>query len=435
MNVAGAASSCSTVASRTVALRAASSSRLPPLLPLRQQQQHRRRSRSVLVAAAASSAGADAAGEGDDLNHPPVALLIARARLEALEAFRAAVAPLRESPLSAGAGGGGGGGGFDLPAALAAVARFANCSADASEARAGVEALAGEVRARAEQMRALQEAAERGDADAAAAAALNNAAAAAAASTAAPWLEEPSAPPLGAGSSLSGDLFGYTDPWSGELAGFGAAPSDSGSFGSVSGWAAHANNSHGAVNGAANAAADSAAALAAEDLSRRLLALVSVMEDAGFGLNHGDPWDPANTYIDTLLERRLGTPRSLALLWLAVAAAAGLPLVPWAFPGGDEVLLKLQLPAGALLLSRPLLLLLRHVMCMQCVLLSLFHVPTPIFLPDRKCNNTNKSPPNKRRNRRRRRAARRPLAAWLAAAAARRGARRRRRRWRRRLGR
>jgi len=39
-----------------------------------------------------------------------------------------------------------------------------------------------------------------------------------------------------------------------------------------------------------------------------------------------------------------GTGRSLALLWLAVARAIGLPLVPWSYPG-DGILLKLQLPA------------------------------------------------------------------------------------------
>jgi len=41
-------------------------------------------------------------------------------------------------------------------------------------------------------------------------------------------------------------------------------------------------------------------------MTRKLLALTSVMEDQGFSLNHADPWDPANTYIDTLLNRRLG---------------------------------------------------------------------------------------------------------------------------------
>ncbi|KAI8475663.1 MAG: hypothetical protein J3K34DRAFT_41850 [Monoraphidium minutum] len=70
------------------------------------------------------------------------------------------------------------------------------------------------------------------------------------------------------------------------------------------------------------------------------------MRESKFATNFADPFDPDNTYIDRVLARKLGTPRSLALLWLAVARRAGLALAPYAYPG-DNVLLKLQLPSGA----------------------------------------------------------------------------------------
>ncbi|KAI8475661.1 MAG: hypothetical protein J3K34DRAFT_41784 [Monoraphidium minutum] len=70
------------------------------------------------------------------------------------------------------------------------------------------------------------------------------------------------------------------------------------------------------------------------------------MREAKFATNFADPFDPDNTYIDRVLARKLGTPRSLALLWLAVARRAGLALAPYSYPG-DNVLLKLQLPSGA----------------------------------------------------------------------------------------
>jgi hypothetical protein len=276
----------------------------------------------------AGPAGGAAAGpEAPPPEHPPIALLLAQARLAALEDFRAAAYQMHAAPLA-------GGPAFDLPAALSALARHANPSLEPSAVGAEVARLAAAVSARAAAMARVQ---RQADAEAA------------------------------------------------EAAGGGGGA----------------------------AAQPVAQARAAEDAARKLLALVSVMEDEGFTINRGDPWDPANTFIDTLLERRLGegsggwlrrgrsgtdvprchqhqaiawgmsdavsrnnllpsavqhtppgrclspharpydpppprpgTPRSLALLWMAVSRAAGLPLTPWAFPG-DGVLLKLQLPAGA----------------------------------------------------------------------------------------
>ncbi|GBF94336.1 hypothetical protein Rsub_06958 [Raphidocelis subcapitata] len=205
--------------------------------------------------AAPPRAGALDAAADDDSPHMPVALLLAQARLAALEDFRAFASELNSAPLL-------GGGGFDLPRALAHVARFANPSYEPDEAAGLVASLARAVAQRAEAM---------------------------------------------AGAQREQD-----------------APSE----------AAHPEN------------VPSSEARASEDAARRLLALVSVMEEAGFAVNHADPYDPSNTYIDSLLDRRLGTPRSLALLWLAVSRASGLPLAPWSHPG-DGVLLKLQLPAGA----------------------------------------------------------------------------------------
>jgi regulator of sirC expression with transglutaminase-like and TPR domain len=145
----------------------------------------------------------------------PVALLLAQARLAALEDFRAFASELNSAPLL-------GGGGFDLPRALAHIARFANPSYEPEEAADLVASLARTVSQRCEAMAAAQR--ER-DADAE---------------------------------------------------------------------AAHPEN------------VPSPEARASEDAARRLLALVSVMEEAGFTINHADPFDPANTYIDALLDRRLG---------------------------------------------------------------------------------------------------------------------------------
>lgn len=64
------------------------------------------------------------------------------------------------------------------------------------------------------------------------------------------------------------------------------------------------------------------------------LALSRFFSDvAGFGGNIGDYYDPANSFIDTVLNRRLGIPISLSLVFQSVAARLGLAVDIIGFPG------------------------------------------------------------------------------------------------------
>lgn len=53
----------------------------------------------------------------------------------------------------------------------------------------------------------------------------------------------------------------------------------------------------------------------------------------GFSGNVDDYYDPENSYLNRVLERRLGIPISLALVYLAVARRLGLPVHPVGMPG------------------------------------------------------------------------------------------------------
>jgi regulator of sirC expression with transglutaminase-like and TPR domain len=55
--------------------------------------------------------------------------------------------------------------------------------------------------------------------------------------------------------------------------------------------------------------------------------------DLGFQGNIHDYGDPRNSYLNEVLDRRLGIPITLSLLYFEVAARAGLALVPVSFPG------------------------------------------------------------------------------------------------------
>lgn len=56
-------------------------------------------------------------------------------------------------------------------------------------------------------------------------------------------------------------------------------------------------------------------------------------EQAGFGGNLLDYYDPANSYLDCVLERRVGIPISLAVLYLAIGRRLGLNMYGVGFPG------------------------------------------------------------------------------------------------------
>ncbi len=71
--------------------------------------------------------------------------------------------------------------------------------------------------------------------------------------------------------------------------------------------------------------------------------------ELGFAGNANDYYDPANSYLSTVLARRRGIPISLAVLLMEVGQQIGLPLRGVAFPG--HFLVKLKVRAGDLYLD------------------------------------------------------------------------------------
>jgi regulator of sirC expression with transglutaminase-like and TPR domain len=55
--------------------------------------------------------------------------------------------------------------------------------------------------------------------------------------------------------------------------------------------------------------------------------------DQGFAGNRAEYYDPANSYLDDVLDRHLGIPISLSVLTLEVGRRLGVPLAPIGFPG------------------------------------------------------------------------------------------------------
>lgn len=58
-----------------------------------------------------------------------------------------------------------------------------------------------------------------------------------------------------------------------------------------------------------------------------------LVEDEGLRGNEVEYHDPANSFIDVVLERRVGLPISLSVVWIEVARRAGIALYGVAFPG------------------------------------------------------------------------------------------------------
>jgi regulator of sirC expression with transglutaminase-like and TPR domain len=56
-------------------------------------------------------------------------------------------------------------------------------------------------------------------------------------------------------------------------------------------------------------------------------------EETGFHGNESDYYDPANSFLDRVLERRMGIPITLATVWIEVGARLELPLEGVGFPG------------------------------------------------------------------------------------------------------
>lgn len=71
--------------------------------------------------------------------------------------------------------------------------------------------------------------------------------------------------------------------------------------------------------------------------------------ELGFAGNANDYYDPANSYLPKVLERRRGIPISLAILLMEIGQQVGLPLRGVSFPG--HFLVKLKVRAGDLYLD------------------------------------------------------------------------------------
>lgn len=71
--------------------------------------------------------------------------------------------------------------------------------------------------------------------------------------------------------------------------------------------------------------------------------------DLGFAGNVNDYYDPANSYLPDVLARRRGIPITLAIVYLELAAQAGLQAVGVSFPG--HFLVKLHMPQGEVVID------------------------------------------------------------------------------------
>lgn len=93
----------------------------------------------------------------------------------------------------------------------------------------------------------------------------------------------------------------------------------------------------------------SAAAAAASDIARMQALNLFLFEEHGFSGNQSDYYDPRNSYLNDVLERRLGIPISLAIIQIAIARDAGLALEGVSFPG--HFLVRLPVDDGLIVLD------------------------------------------------------------------------------------
>ena len=86
---------------------------------------------------------------------------------------------------------------------------------------------------------------------------------------------------------------------------------------------------------------------AAED---RVIALNEFLfDDLGFGGNTEDYYDPRNSYLNEVIDRRTGIPITLAVLYMEIGRRIGLPFEGVSFPG--HFLVRLPLRGGTLVLD------------------------------------------------------------------------------------
>jgi regulator of sirC expression with transglutaminase-like and TPR domain len=74
-----------------------------------------------------------------------------------------------------------------------------------------------------------------------------------------------------------------------------------------------------------------------------------LFNDLGYAGNHDEYYDPRNSYLNEVFERRLGNPISLAMVQMEVARRLGLPLDGVSFPG--HFLVRLPVDDGVLVMD------------------------------------------------------------------------------------
>ena len=87
----------------------------------------------------------------------------------------------------------------------------------------------------------------------------------------------------------------------------------------------------------------------ASDRERILALNTFLFRDLGFGPNAEDYYDLRNSFLNEVLERRLGIPISLSVLYMEVGRRIGLPLQGINFPG--HFLVKCTLAEGSVILD------------------------------------------------------------------------------------
>lgn len=94
----------------------------------------------------------------------------------------------------------------------------------------------------------------------------------------------------------------------------------------------------------------SAGLAAAAGDNERILALNRYLfEEQGFAPNLENYFDPRNSFLNEVLERRVGIPISLSIVYIEVGRRIGLPLQGVSFPG--HFLVKCDLKEGLIILD------------------------------------------------------------------------------------
>jgi regulator of sirC expression with transglutaminase-like and TPR domain len=83
---------------------------------------------------------------------------------------------------------------------------------------------------------------------------------------------------------------------------------------------------------------------ASPERAAQVAELVRFLAERGFRGNAEDYYDPRNSFLNEVLERRVGIPITLSLVYLAVGQRLGLPFQGVSFPG--HFLLRCEVPGG-----------------------------------------------------------------------------------------